>query len=235
MGMKRITPWISGGLLFAVAALLFVRTATGQMALYIHPRYEVLMYFSGAVLFALAIICITMPIPMPNYSIRFLLIPVLLGLGIAPRALGADAIGQQGTALNQIAQRPQVTTINPTAVDTTEWNVYDWVVATSIDPLALKGKTVQIDGFVVRNPDMQLADDQFMLARYVLTCCVADAGGVGMHVQWANSAAYPNDQWVHVEGTIDLQDVAGVMQPLVIAKSVAPIKTPLKPYLVPRK
>lgn len=235
MDMTRIMPWITGLLLFAVAALLFVRTATGQMALYIHPRYEVLMYGCGAVLFALAIICITMPIPIPNYSGRFLLIPVLLGLGVAPRALGADAIGYQGTALNQIARRPQTTVVNLIPTDTTKWTIYEWVVAASIDPQSLDGKSVQIDGFVVRNSAMSLADNQFMLARYVVTCCVADAGGVGMRVQWANSTTYPNDQWVQVAGTIKLQNVAGVMQPLVIANTVTQINAPLKPYVVPRR
>ena len=235
MGMTRVMPWLTGILLFAVAALLFVRTASGQMALYIHPRYEVLMYACGAVLFALAIICMTMPIPIPRHSIQFLLIPVLFGLGIAPRALGADAIGHQGTAFNQIAQRPQATTANASAVDTTQWNIYEWAVAASIDSLALKGKPVQIDGFVVRNPAMQLANNQFLLARYVLTCCVADAGGVGMHVQWANSTSYHSDQWVHVEGVIDVYDVNGVMQPLVIARTVTQITAPPKPYIVPLK
>jgi uncharacterized repeat protein (TIGR03943 family) len=235
MGMTRMMPWLTGILLFAVAGLLFVRTASEQMALYIHPRYEVLMYGCGAVLFALAIICITMPIPIPRHSIQFLLIPVLFGLGIAPRALGADAIGHQSTALNQIAQRPQSAVANVSAVDTRQWNIYEWAVAASIDPLALKGKPVQIDGFVVRNSAMQLADNQFMLARYVITCCVADAGGVGMHVQWANSASYHSDQWVHVEGVIDMQNVNGVMQPLVIAHTVAQITAPPKPYLVLQK
>jgi uncharacterized repeat protein (TIGR03943 family) len=69
----------------------------------------------------------------------------------------------------------------------------------------------------------------------VLTCCVADAGGVGMHVQWANSASYHSDQWVHVEGVIDVQNVNGVMQPLVIAHTVAQITAPSKPYLVLQK
>jgi len=233
--MTRVRSWLTGILLFTVAAMLFVRTASGDMALYIHPRYEVLIYFCGAILFAFAIICITMPISIPGHSVQFLLIPVLLGVLIAPRALGAEAISHQGTALNQIVQRPQATTPNVVAVDTTQWNIYEWAVAASIDPLALKGKPVQIDGFVVRNPDMQLATDQFMLARYVITCCVADAGGVGMHVQWANSASYHNDQWVHVEGIIDVHQVNGVMQPLVIAHSVAQITIPAKPYIIPHK
>jgi hypothetical protein len=38
-----------------------------------------------------------------------------------------------------------------------------------------------------------------------------------------------------VEGVIDMQNINGVMQPLVIAHTVAQITVPLKPYLVLQK
>ena len=224
--------WSTMLLLFAMAGLLFVRTVLDQMAWYIHPRYQVLMYICAGVLFVLAVMCAVGALTLPRYSTRMLLVPVLLGLAIPPQPLGADALVQQAVTLNRVAQRNSEAAL-PDIQNTQLWTLYDWAVVASVDPSTVIGKPADVMGFVVQNPVLNLPEGQFMLARYVLNCCTADAGGVGMRVAWSNGQTLPNDQWVRVIGTIRTIELEGIEHPLLVAQSVRVIEVPDQPYLTP--
>lgn len=228
-GVRR---WSTMLLLFAMAGLLFTRTVLDQMGWYIHPRYQVLMYICAGVLFILAVMCAVGALTLPRYATRLLLVPVLLGLAIPPRPLGADALVQQSPTLNRVAQRSGEAPL-PDLQNTSTWTLYDWAVVASVDPLIVVDKPAVVEGFVVQNPVLNLPDGQFMLARYVLNCCTADAGGVGMRVAWSNGQSMPNDQWVRVTGTVRTIEIDGIAHPLLIAQSVRVIEVPDRPYLTP--
>lgn len=214
-----------------LSALILVRTTLGQMALYVHPLYDLLLYLCGIVLFFMAVVSLIQRQQLPAFALAFVLIPIMLGLAVSPRPLDANAIGTRISSLNRIAQRPAGNTAAMnTSQDTTLWNLYDWAVAMSIDTAPLIDKPVLVEGFVVRPPDIPHADNEFMLARYVLTCCTADAGGVGMPVRWHGAAQLTNDQWVRVNGTI-ARDANGLL--VVVARTITPIEIPRKPYLSP--
>jgi putative membrane protein len=223
-------------MLFVLAGVLLVRTATAQMALYIHPRYEVLMYVCAVVVFAFAVAVVWDAGRLPAYIVPMLGVPVLLGVLVVPRPLGSATLLQQSATLNRVAQRGdaefQRARTDATS-DTSTWNLYDWAVASSVDPAALAGRPAVVTGFVVFPPDMDLSDQQFMLARYVITCCTADAGGVGMRVLWPESARLANDQWVEVTGTVEVVDMAGIPTAVLRARQVVPSDPPAKPYLTP--
>jgi uncharacterized repeat protein (TIGR03943 family) len=219
-------------LLFAMSGLLFVRTVLDQIGWYVHPRYQVLMYICAGVLFVLAIMCAVGTLTLPRYTTRLLLVPVLLGLAVSPKPLGADALIQQSPTLNRVAQRNSEAPL-PDMQNTQAWTLYDWAVVASVDPQIVVGASAVVEGFVVQNPVLNLPDGQFMLARYVLNCCTADAGGVGMRVAWANGKSMPNDQWVRVTGTVRTIEIDGIKHPLLIAQSVRVIEVPDQPYLTP--
>lgn len=221
---------IMGGF-FALAALILVRTTRGQMALYIHPRYDFLLYVCGTVIFFMALVNILQQLPLPRYAMAFLFIPLAFGLGVPPRPLDATAISTRLDSLNRVAQRPSTSAAvarNPQ--DTTSWNLYDWAVAMSIDAQRLVAQPILIEGFVVRPPDMPLDATHVMVARYVLTCCTADAGGVGMPVAWSAAPQLADNQWVRVRGVVAV-DAQG--QLFIKASTVQPIDVPRTPYLSP--
>lgn len=224
--------WSTMLLLFAMSGLLFVRTVLDQIGWYVHPRYQVLMYICAGVLFVLAIMCAVGTLTLPRYTTRLLLVPVLLGLAVSPKPLGADALIQQSPTLNRVAQRNSEAPL-PDMQNTQAWTLYDWAVVASVDPQIVVGASAVVEGFVVQNPVLNLPDGQFMLARYVLNCCTADAGGVGMRVAWANGQSMPNDQWVRVTGTVRTIEIDGIKHPLLIAQSVRVIEVPDQPYLTP--
>ena len=223
-------------MLFVLAGVLLVRTATAQMALYIHPRYEVLMYVCAAVVFAFAVAVVWDGVQLPAYVVPMLGVPVLLGVLVVPRPLGSATLLQQSATLNRVAQRGdaefQRARID-TVADTSTWNLYDWAVASSVDPTALADRPAVVSGFVVFPADMNLTDQQFMLARYVITCCTADAGGVGMRVLWPDAARFANDQWVEVSGRVEVVDIDGIPTAVIRATQVVPSDPPAKPYLTP--
>lgn len=224
--------WSTMLLLFAMAGLLFVRTVLDQMGWYIHPRYQVLMYVCAGVLFVLAVMCAVGRLTLPRYATRLLLVPVLLGLAVPPRPLGADALVQQSPTLNRVAQRSSESPL-PDVQNTHDWTLYDWAVVASVDPAMVVGQPADVIGFVVQNPVLHVPDGQFMLARYVLNCCTADAGGVGMRVAWSNGQNLPNDQWVRVTGIVQTREIDGIVHPLLVAQSVRVIEAPDRPYLTP--
>lgn len=61
---------------------------------------------------------------------------------------------------------------------------------------------VKLTGFVVEDPDGQGRD--FLLTRFMIGCCAADALAVQVEVPVARGAEVPDEEtWVEVEGTLD--------------------------------
>jgi uncharacterized repeat protein (TIGR03943 family) len=71
----------------------------------------------------------------------------------------------------------------------------------------------------------ELPADQFLLVRFRMTCCAADATPVAVPVRWADAAGLNENDWVHVFGTTDPQ------AKVLAADRVEPTKEPVKPYL----
>ena len=66
----------------------------------------------------------------------------------------------------------------------------DWFnqLRTAADPVNdLAGQQATVTGFVFR--DERFAADQFMVTRYAVSCCVADASIVGLVVDWPEAKA----------------------------------------------
>lgn len=89
------------------------------------------------------------------------------------------------------------------------------------------GSSVSFEGFVDLRDGMPA--DEFMLSRFMVSCCAADAIGISVRVVGAPPAKFKPDQWVRVEGTI--YPVGS--QVVVDASNIVPIPQPENPYLNP--
>jgi putative membrane protein len=89
------------------------------------------------------------------------------------------------------------------------------------------GSEVSFVGFVTR--DDATAADEFMLTRFLISCCVADALSVQIRVVGAPPGQFDEDEWVRVTGTIYPlgQEIA------VDATEVVSVPRPKDPYLSP--
>ena len=86
-------------------------------------------------------------------------------------------------------------------------------------------------GFVFR--DERFADDQFMVTRFVVSCCVADANVAGMVVQSPATPDLVTDQWVRVRGVLAPGQLGERTLPVISASSITPATPPQQPYLYP--
>lgn len=62
------------------------------------------------------------------------------------------------------------------------------------------GKKMQLTGFVYRQDDMKAS--QFVVGRFAIQCCSADAAPYGVLVDYERAQQFPSDSWVTVTGTI---------------------------------
>ncbi|KKI88872.1 hypothetical protein WQ54_29370 [Bacillus sp. SA1-12] len=108
----------------------------------------------------------------------------------------------------------------------------DYIAMTSIldqNPKKFVGKKVEMMGFVYREDDFQ--DNQFVLARFGLSCCVADASVYGTLVTIKDANRYGDDQWIKIEGTLTTINYHDLILPYIKVSTVAEIEQPDEPYV----
>jgi putative membrane protein len=160
-------------------------------------------------------------------------LPLVLGVLVPAKPLGASAVGSGGvsTSFSAIQGSGNTTQYN---VSPTERNILDWVrafnSAANVDEF--NGQQADLIGFVYR--DIRFTDEtQFMVARFTVSCCVADASAIGVVVQAADAAKLDQDTWVHVKGSFRVQDFDGQRTPVLVAETIEPTGQPEHPYLYP--
>lgn len=157
-------------------------------------------------------------------------LPVLLGVLVAPRPLGAAAVGNREVNIGGLSAAP-VGSDRRVDIATGERNIIDWLVAfQQTDDLAsFNGQEANVVGFVYR--DGRFADDSFMVGRFIVSCCVADANPVGLIVQWPDAPDLADDQWVQVNGRFQIGTFDGQQMPILIIDTIEQIEPPAQPYL----
>lgn len=164
-------------------------------------------------------------------TLLVLSVPLLLGVLVPARALGASAIDNKG--ISAVAPRRAASSGAPIQLELLprERNVLDWVRAfnQAADATIYQDQPADLIGFIYHDP--HLPSDQFLLARFTLTCCVADAAAVGVIVAWPQGDQLPINQWVRVQGPVQLGELDGNLIPLVEAASVEAVPEPAQPYL----
>ncbi|MEI4830632.1 TIGR03943 family protein [Bacillus sp. FJAT-53711] len=108
-------------------------------------------------------------------------------------------------------------------------NYMDAMDIISRDVIGFKGKEINFSGFVYRDTDVKGA--QVVVARYGITCCIADATVYGMIVSGEGITKLQNETWVTITGTLDETTYRGALFPLVKANKVEKIEAPKQPYV----
>ncbi|NRR15211.1 TIGR03943 family putative permease subunit [Bacillus pacificus] len=108
----------------------------------------------------------------------------------------------------------------------------DYVQTMSIigqDVKGFKGKEITFSGFIYNDKDV--TGDKAVVARYGITCCIADASVWGMIVAGENVKKLPQETWVKITGLLDETTYKGALFPLVKVSKVEKINTPIDPYV----
>lgn len=159
-------------------------------------------------------------------------IPLLIGLFTTERSLSSSALDKRGVNLTASLTGSQTASQSMKVIED-DRTILDWVKLFnySDDHSQYIGKSVNVIGFVYHDP--RLPQGQFMLSRFVITCCVADAFAIGMPVESSESSAFADNTWLNVKGTLDATTVSGESAPMIHASTIESVPPPEQPYLYP--
>ncbi|MCW4384654.1 TIGR03943 family protein [Salinibacterium sp. SYSU T00001] len=235
----------------ALAAAVLVSTlwlaATGQLVLYIHPRYVVFtvaMALIGVVFVVAGLVAGRGATEgeQPRRLARaasltgsVLAGALALALVIIPPATLTTATASQreinSTALGEVDE--SVTEAASVAGASASFTVLDWasLLRQTSDRAFYADKPAEVLGFIT--PDSDDPENSFYVSRFKVTCCAVDAQPVGVPVYLPDwQGEFSPDAWVEVTGTFDTNPSRGSAQPLaLIPEEIVPVDQPEEPYL----
>ena len=244
---NKFIPWLDVVAIAAWGILMLKYWLTGKLYLLIHPDYFwlaivggigllIVSFFKGLQLWkhrrqadkANALHINVFP---PGWGSFLLLTAAILGLIITPRAFASQTALDRG-----VTELIGATRVQPQAfraqVRPEERSLVDWVRTLNVypEPDAYTGQKVKGQGFVIHQPNV--SQEYIFLARFILTCCAADAYPVGLPVQLPSSSRqqYPPDTWLEVEGQMTTQTIGEKRQLTIAANSLKKIPQPQNPY-----
>jgi putative membrane protein len=229
---------LAGGLvLTAWAAMFWWLLATGRVNLYLSTNTSWVVPVGAVLLTAAAIGRLASargsesePIGRREEIILALMIvPVILVMVLPPATLGSFSASKKTTYspgvtlsssfYDDITSTSEITLLSVAAGQTSNQG----------SQALAKRAGADVDFIGVASRDPSTPADEFLLTRYVITCCVADATIVQVRVVNVSPGAIQPNDWVEVRG--QLYPLGRTM--LVNADSVAVVPRPAKPYLTP--
>lgn len=150
----------------------------------------------------------------------------LVYLGAAhSETLGAAAAGKRGVVQRTTTGALSGRSAGPRA----EGDEGATLVELHENPDAQLGRRVETEGMVYHGPEVP--EGHFVLFRFAITCCVADAQPVAVLVRHASADLVEIDSWVRVRGLLDRLEVEGEESLRIQADAVEQIPPPDSPYL----
>ncbi|MDC0832437.1 TIGR03943 family protein [Geitlerinema sp. CS-897] len=166
----------------------------------------------------------------PGWSSALLLLAAFAGLVITPRPFTSQVALERGVtdalAITRVEPQSFRANLNPE-----DRSIIDWTRTLSVypEPDAYAGDPVDVVGFVIHAPD--LPENYFIVARFTITCCAADAYPVGLPVKLTDERqAYPPDTWVRVRGKILSAVLQDRRQVAILAEAIESVPEPENPY-----
>jgi uncharacterized repeat protein (TIGR03943 family) len=224
---------LAAGTLAAWAALFWWLLATGRTALYLSARTSWVVPLGAALLSVAAagrLASARTPRPDPisgraALASAVIVLPVVVVLALPPAALGSFAAARRSSlvAAGGFGSSSE-------AISRGDVTLFDVAGAFRSDEamkalVARAGSEVSFVGFVNRYQGM--AADEFMLTRFLITCCAADALSVQVRVVGAPPGRFERDDWVRARGKLyPLGD-----EVIVDASEVVGVSRPARPYL----
>ncbi|NJL20395.1 MAG: TIGR03943 family protein [Leptolyngbyaceae cyanobacterium SM1_3_5] len=241
--------WLDVLATVAWGAVLLRFWLAGKMPLLLHPNYVWLAVAAGFALLGLGAwkarqgwimqhrrSRFVVPNPQhfnllpPRLSSLLLLVVALVGLGFTPRPFASDVALNRGVTETLMMTRAQPQSFRAT-VNPEDRSIIDWIRTLSVypEPDAYSGQTVNVKGFVIHPPN--LPEGYFVISRFVITCCAADAYPVGLPVKIEGSRSqYPADSWQQVRGNMITETLDNQRQLVIQASEIKAVPQPRNPY-----
>jgi uncharacterized repeat protein (TIGR03943 family) len=241
---QKFLPWLESCAIAAWGITLTKLWLSGQLFLLVHPNYIPLTAIAGLGLMAIGgaeawrvanrqkvsnkqqhVTLIK-----PSLSSSLLLSVAIVALLINPRPFTSEKAIHRGV-IDNISDARAIPKSFRASNRSEERTLVEWVRTISAypEPDAYKGQKAKFTGFVVHSPDQP--DNEFLITRFVITCCAADVYPVSLPVKIAESrSTYPPDRWLQIEGQADVETTNGKRQVVIVASNITAIAEPKNPY-----
>jgi len=228
-----------GGIITAcLPALIFITwlnayywlLENGRYKAFIQPKLWPLLILALVLLLAFSAAIISQFSLQPMAVFQFdawikaaiLIVPVVFLWTIYGHSLGTDAFA------NRLFQTDRNVPLNPANLTKTPSETRSGNPTTLLDLIlyaeTYKGKPVVVEGMVYRGAKVD--QNSFMLFRFAVTCCAADALPFSIRVETPIDENLANDTWVRVEGRFHLESIDDKQASSIEAGKVLPIPTP---------
>jgi uncharacterized repeat protein (TIGR03943 family) len=251
---ERATALGRATVLLASAALIAKLFAAGEMAKYIAPALDPLTALTGVVLAAMGVMearraLYTGPdrdaaaVDHVDHAHGVLeatleraltyavvLLPIVVGLALAPRAMGTSALaGERVTRLLLSFAPGSSGAPHPPKPDESLNDTGPVLAYLRRVGDGSVGQPVRVIGMVMRSDALEA--DEFALLRYAIVHCVADARPVALLVTAAAPVNVQSDQWVQIDGEVSSRMREGDRLVTIVARRITPVAEPTNPYL----
>ncbi|MEM6839126.1 MAG: TIGR03943 family protein [Cyanobacteria bacterium P01_C01_bin.120] len=216
---------------------------SGRLAVLLHPDYHWLAIGAGWILVFMAVWRGVALFQLPKklaaehiallprrWSLTVLLAIAVFGLIYVPRPFASEAALARG-----IAEPVRVTRSQPQRfarnTPPAERSLIDWIRTLNVypEPDAYADEPVNVVGFVIHPPEWD--DNYLMVARFVLTCCAADAYPVGLPVELSGDRReFAPDSWIAVQGIMQTETLDGQRRLVIQPDEVVAVDEPENPY-----
>lgn len=238
--------------LIGIVATLWLGT-TGQLALYIHPRYYVFTISMAVIAAVLALAAFALvPAGLHGHSdghddgarnrrrrrlgtagSTVIVVAAVVALLVLPPSTLSTATVSQRDLNGSASTLSRSETIQLVGADYTTFTMKDWVslLRQGVGEEFLAGKTATVTGFVT--PDKSDRENVFFVARFVVTCCAVDAQPIGIPVYYPGwQDRFETDSWVTVSSGFRTNPSQTSDEPLVmVPETITPVPEPESPYV----
>lgn len=227
-------------LLLGFSTFFLYAVFSGAYVKYVHPRILPYMVFTAAVMILTSILMFTDVLKSKksdknSWGLIFFVIPLILAFSIPSTTLSSQSQVISNVQISNNASTDNNSSESKTAtkekIIMTDRNYYSNLYNFFSTPEAYVGQTVELVGFVY--VDDSLAENQFVIARYIMTCCAADMSLCGMVCNYDQSSSLKSDTWVKVTGTLCTQEFNGKKEPCIQVVGIEETKAPAQEYIYP--
>ncbi len=243
--------WLKTAILIGLGGYFVYLITTGNLTNYINERFVWLSYVAAAIFLLLGIYSLILAVRALRdhdalhealehshddhghehgiswSALAVIAIPLLIGTLIPSRPLGAEAVNG---ALSTSASVGEMVTFTKQPLDR---NVLDWLryFGSLTEYSETNGQPADVIGFVYVEPTFP--ENTFMLARFTVSCCVADASAIGLPTFYTSAEPPEQGEWVRVQGSFTVGEFRGDTLPILQAESLEVVEQPEHPYLYP--
>jgi uncharacterized repeat protein (TIGR03943 family) len=226
--------WVFFILFAAYTYMLTILWWQKKLSLFLHPDFIPLAI--GA---AIILLIITFALLFQRHShvhalswwkTVFLLLPIVVVTFVPLRPLSSSTALTRGINSGVLSIGRKVNAMQ-FASNPAKRTLYQWVIALNAnpEPTHYDGQPVNIKGFILHDP--ALPSDQVLLARFIVTCCAADARVLSLPIQKTSALANAkDDQWFAIKGKMVVVESNGQRSLLVQPDSAEQITEPDDPY-----